>query len=338
MKTIKKIALLVLALGTAAASANAAGLPHHERSADDPKLVWTASQVVLKSKEMGPGVFMVYPDDAEGKNKAGVPVATSGGFVIGDDGVLVIDTMLNRRLATQLIELIRARTDKPIRYIVNTSYHGDHSYGNQFFPKDVEIIQHQATQDYIQSHFGADVKFMSTYFGQNQGLDELRPRRANVLLGDGGRLQIDLGNQKVEVMHLGFAQTKGDLFVWAPKQKVLFAGNPVIAMPPALPWLLDGHMIESTETLKKVRAMLPTGAMIVPGHGVPTDVSTLDFNLRYLETLRKEVQAAIDRNVPEKDIAQAVQMDEFKGYKLFPWVHGQMNVVKAYQELKGQAK
>ncbi|MFC4158807.1 MBL fold metallo-hydrolase [Chitinimonas lacunae] len=337
MKQLKQIALLVLALGSVV-QAGAVQAADVHRSAEDPNLVWTASQVVLKSKEMGPGVFMVYPDDAEGKNKAGIPVATSGGFIIGDDGVLVIDSMLNRRLATQLIGLIRAKTDKPIRYIVNTSYHGDHSYGNQFFPREVAIIQHEATQSYIQSHFADDVKFMSTYFGKNQGLDELRPRRANLLLSDGGRLQIDLGRQKVEVMHLGFAQTKGDLFVWAPQQKVMFTGNPVIAMPPALPWLLDGHMVESTATLKKLRTLLPENAKIVPGHGVPTDVSTLDFNLRYLDTLREQVQAAIDRNLSEKDTAATVQMDEFKGYKLFPWVHSQMNVVKAYQELKGQAK
>src|SRR5262249_5664357 len=69
------------------------------RTPEDPNLVWTASSVVLVAKELAPGVYGVYPDDAPRKNPAGIPVATSGGFVIGQDSVLVVESMLNRRLA-----------------------------------------------------------------------------------------------------------------------------------------------------------------------------------------------------------------------------------------------
>ena len=79
-------------------------------------------------------------------------MATSGGFIIGDRAVMIIDTMLNRQLAGKVMALVRERTQNPIRYIVNTSYHGDHSYGNQFFPADAQIIQHRATQDYIRGY------------------------------------------------------------------------------------------------------------------------------------------------------------------------------------------
>lgn len=60
---------------------------------------------------------------------------------MGNTGVLVVDTMLNRRLADQEIALVHAATDKPIRYAVNTSYH---SYGNQCFPAGIQIMQHAA--------------------------------------------------------------------------------------------------------------------------------------------------------------------------------------------------
>jgi hypothetical protein len=97
------------------------------RTPEDPNLVWTASHVALLAEEIAPSVHAVYPDTAQKKNDAGMPEATSGGFVIGETGVLVIDSMLNQRLAEQVIALIREKTDKPIRYVVNTSYHGDHS-------------------------------------------------------------------------------------------------------------------------------------------------------------------------------------------------------------------
>ena len=100
--------------------------------------------------------------------------------------------MLNRRLANQLLALIREKTAKPILYLVNTSYHGDHSYGNQFFPAGVQIVQHVATQAYIQNHFAADVAFMMQYFGRNSGMDELEAAAgADLLLQDGARVQLN---------------------------------------------------------------------------------------------------------------------------------------------------
>ena len=304
------------------------------RTAEDPDLVWTASQVALKAAEVAPNVFAIYPDDAAAKNQSGVPAATSGGFIIGDNGVLVVESMLNRRLANEVLALIKEKTDKPIRYLVNTSYHGDHSYGNQFFPKGIIFIQHVETQRYIQSHFADDVKFMSQFFGKNQGLDELQPQHASLLLENGDKITVDLGGKQIEIMHLGFAQTAGDLFVWLPKEKVLYTGNPIVAMAPAIPWLLDGHLVEATATLKTLRSMLPDDAVVVPGHGVPTGVKTIDYYIAYLETLKSQVQEAIAKGLSSEETVKTVTMTDYNGYKLYPWVHAQINVPKAYQELK----
>lgn len=331
---MKRQLLLSLAYFALAAIASPAGAQSPKRSAEDPKLVWTASQVVLVSREVAPGVYAVFPDDAEAKNKAGIPVATSGGFVVGDDGVLVIESMLNRRLANQMIGLVRERTKKPIHYVVNTSYHGDHSYGNQFFPRSARVVQHTETQKYIQSHFKDDIAFMTQYFGANQGLNELRPQRAHLLVSDGAKLEIGVGAKRVQILHLGFAQTVGDLFVWLPDDKVLYTGNPIIASPPALPWLLDGRLNDSLETLRRLRRLVPDDAVVVPGHGAPVDTKTIDFNIAYLARLKEEVQAAVARGLSEKQTVEAVAMNEYSGYKIFPWVHGQINVPKAYNELR----
>lgn len=306
------------------------------RAPEDPNLVWTPNHVVLVSKEVAPSVFAVYPDDAEAKNAAGIPVATSGGFVIGDKGVLVIESMLNRRLANQVLALIHAQTTKPILYVVNSSYHGDHSYGNQFFPDGVQFVQHVATQAYIQEHFAADVEFMKTYFGRNSGLDELKPQPAQILLQDGARVQFDLGHKTVQVMHLGFAQTDGDLFVWLPTEKVLFTGNPIISSGPSLPWLLDGKLDASLTTMRTLLALIPRDAVIIPGHGAPTGVSAIEYPIAYLEELKTQVRAAIAQGLTEEQTVQRLtgSMKAYAGYKIFAWVHSQINVPKTYQEMK----
>ncbi len=309
------------------------------RKAEDPALVWTPANVALVRREIAPGVFAVYPDDAARKNAAGIPVATSGGFVVGTKGVLLVDTMINRDLAEQLLALVREQTDKPILYAVNTSYHGDHSYGNQFLPKSTSVIQHAKTQAYIQQNFTGDIAFMSQYFGANSGLAELRPQAAAVLLGDGETKEIDLGDKQVRIMHLGFAQTEGDLFVSVPAAKVLFTGNPIISSGPSMPWLLDGHSSEALATLQRLRAMFPDDTAVVPGHGVPTTMATIDGHIHYLEELEREVGSAIadglDAAQTSARVGQRMQA-RYGAYKIYPWVHVQVNVGKVYEELMGR--
>src|SRR5437667_12304928 len=125
------LAPLALAQEPSPAAAKAA----QSRTPEDPKLVWTASNVVLVPGELAPGVYAVYPDDAPAKNAAGIPPANSGGFVVGDNGVLVIANMLNRRLANQMLAPIREQTKKPLCYVV---YNRDPSYessGKQLLPE-----------------------------------------------------------------------------------------------------------------------------------------------------------------------------------------------------------
>ena len=108
--------------------------------------VWDGNKVKLISEKLADGVFAYYPSDAKELEKQGKPVATSGGFVIGDKGVLMIDTMLNKRLNAQVQNLVSRVTSKSISFAVNTSFHGDHSYGNMYLPQSTIIIQHRHTQ------------------------------------------------------------------------------------------------------------------------------------------------------------------------------------------------
>jgi pimeloyl-ACP methyl ester carboxylesterase/glyoxylase-like metal-dependent hydrolase (beta-lactamase superfamily II) len=309
-----------------------------DRSPEDPKLIWTPSSVALVKKQVAPGVYAVYPDDAEAKNAAGIPVATSGGFVVGERGVLVVESMINRRLANQMLALIRATSTKPILYVVNTSYHGDHSYGNQFFPREVQVIQHMATQAYIRERFKDDIAFMSQFFGTNQGLGELAPQRASILVQDRSTVEIDLGGKTVQIAHLGFAQTDGDLFVWLPNEKVLFTGNPIIASGPSTPWLLDGKADASLATARKLLAMVSRDAIVIPGHGAPTDVRAIEAPIRYLEQLTSQVSAAIREGLTEQQTVERLtaSMSQYNGYRIFPWVHVQLNVPKTYQEYRAR--
>lgn len=298
----------------------------------NPAYPWTPNAIRLESKELAPGVFAIVDVNADEYAPAGLPLATSGGFVIGEDGVLMVESMINRQLFCQSIELIRAETDKPITYVVNTSSHGDHNFGNSFLPDDVQIVQHEQTADYIAEHFAEDVEFMKANFGANQGIEEIEPRAADIRVGNDG-WSVDLGGVTVEARHYGFAQTPGDLFVYAPASKVLWTGNAFLAEAPGLPWLLAGHAVESEATLAAVQAAMPSDAIVVPGHGRPRPPADMDFHIDYLQALIAGVQQAIDDGKDVAATVEAVTMPEFQGYALWDWIHEQVNVPNTHAEL-----
>lgn len=205
----------------------------------------------------------VMPDDVFTKDH----VATTAGFVIGERGVLVIESMLNGDLASQLIGLVRQATPKPIRFLVNTSYHGDHAYGNYLFPESTVVIQHPATKRHMEESFEDDRHFMIGLMGKGKGIERVQARAADFAVPD--MISIDPGGRIVEVRHFGFAQTPGDLVIWTPDAKVLWVGNMIQAPSPALPWLLEGRHRDTIATLARVRDFLPEKAIIIPGNGRP---------------------------------------------------------------------
>lgn len=300
--------------------------------AQDP--VWDGNTVVLESQQIADGIFAVIPTGAADMAAAGYPIATTGGFVIGENGVLVIESMLNQRLNTQLFDLIAAETDQPVRYLVNTSYHGDHAYGNQYVPEGITIIQHAHAAEYIGANLEADKQFMIQNFGAGRGIEEVVKTDADILVGAGGSLTINLGGVSVDIQDFGFAQTGGDLFVSVPQANVMWTGNPIVAQAPAVPWLLDGHLVDTRDTLQLVYDAFNAETTVVPGHGPITDIEAIKWAVDYLTAVETEVAAAIADGLTVEETVAAVQLPDFQGYALFGWVHPNMNVPTAYHELK----
>lgn len=303
-----------------------------ERTDPNPNYVWTPNAIELVSEQVADGVFAVYDSNAAEYGPQGLPLATSAGFVIGDEGVALVETMINRQLFCQLIDLVQAQTDKPILYAVNTSYHGDHSYGNAFLPDDVQVVQHERTAGYIAEYFEEDIAFMEMNFGADQGIHEIVPVVPDVAVTDEG-WSADLGGLTIAARYHGFGQTPGDLFVQVPEAEVVWTGNPLIAEAPAIPWLLDGQAGAVSTTLASVRDSLSESAVVVPGHGRPVSLDAFNFSVGYLDALVAEVQTAVDDGLDVDATVEAVTLPDFQGYALWDWVHSAVNVPNTHIEL-----
>jgi glyoxylase-like metal-dependent hydrolase (beta-lactamase superfamily II) len=116
----------------------------------------------------------------------------------------------------------------------------------------------------------------------------------------------------------------------------MWTGNAIPAPKPRLPWLLDGHLVETLETLTKIYKFLPNDARIVPGHGIPMTREDLRWPIDYLTAVRTNVQKGIDQGLNLEEIIKQTTdaMQQFRGYAFFDWIHSKVNVPKTFEELK----
>ena len=297
--------------------------------------IWDANKVELTLHKIAAGVYAVIPATAERETAKGIPQATTGGFIIGDKGVLMIETMLTKRLFDQQIKLLRTVTQKPILYAVNTSDHGDHCFTNYLLPASTIIIQNEFAKENLRKNYAGIKQFMVTLFGTGRSIEATTFRPADITVAKNNSLKLDLGGGKVvEFLNGGTAQSPADLFVWLPSAKVFWAGNPFIAEAPAIPWLFDGYFLEPASNLKKMYDFLPADAIVVPGHGRITTKAGIKYTIDYVAALQSGVEAAVNQGLTLEQTRQAVTLREFdKDYVLFNWLHGNFNLPNAYKDI-----
>ncbi|WP_295793901.1 hypothetical protein [Mucilaginibacter sp.] len=302
--------------------------------------IWDANKVELKLQKLNNDIYAIIPTTAEKETSMGIPQATTGGFIVGSKGVLLIEVMLSKRLYDQEVKLIHSVTDKPIIYAVNTSDHGDHCFSNYLLPAATIVIQNEFAKENLSQNYDYIKHFMVTLFGTNRGIENSVYRAADIVIPKNSNLKIDLGDEKlVELLNVGTAQSPADLFVWMPNQKIFWAGNPFIAESPAIPWLFDGFFLEPAANLKKVYDFLPEDAVVIPGHGRITNKAGIKYTIDYVQELKKQVEAAVDKGLTLEQTKEAVKMKDYdKGYVLFDWLHFNFNLPNAYKDISDNKK
>ena len=234
----------------------------------------------LETKELAPGVYGLLSSK---------PPVDNSGFVVGEHGVLVIDAHINGAMAGLIQTAVRQVTNKPILYVVNTNYHGDHTFGNYAFPPETLIVAQQKTAESMRD-FEREKRFLlPTVDNDPRVFGDVRLRLPDLVLDE--YLELDLGGRVVELHHFGHGNTPGDTVVYVPEARVAWTGNLIVGEG-TIPFLIEGGAGAYLETMAKFAHTLEVGT-IVPGHLALTSGAILGRYLAYLSELIESVRKAI---------------------------------------------
>ncbi|MDV7340599.1 MBL fold metallo-hydrolase [Terasakiella sp. A23] len=192
------------------------------------------------------------------------------GVIIGDDGVMVIDTQATPFMAQDVVKRIREVTDKPIKYILMSHYHAVRVLGAAAYEAE-NIIASRATYEMIEERGQFDYDSELGRFPRLfQGAETIPGLTWPSIVFD-GKITIDLGNCPVEIWSPGRGHTQGDTIAWLPEQKILYAGD--LVEFGATPYTGDAHLRDWPTTLDALRALKPQ--KLVPGRGDALDTPEL---------------------------------------------------------------
>jgi cyclase len=247
------------------------------------------------------------------------------GFLVGPQGVISIDTCATERRTRAYQDAIAAVTPMPVRAVVNTHHHGDHTFGNCLFPGAAIIAQERARAEAIAFGPPRDMPFWD---GPDWGGLSLDPPFVTFP----GQLALHAGDLRAEVRYVGTAaHTTNDCVVWIPERSVLFCGD--LIFHGSTPFLLMGSVTGAVEVLENV--VRPLAARVtVPGHGpVFTGAGPLEETLDYLRFVLGLAARARDAGIPPLAAARGADLGRFAGWPDRERIVG--NLHRACAELSG---
>lgn len=254
--------------------------------------------------------------------------AANSGFVVTNEGVVVIDAQGPKDLALLLKKKIHEITDKPIVYVINTHYHGDHTYGNQYFKEAKEIISHENTQKNLIEKDKQHREQFKKFFGENalEGFELTLPTKTFK-----DTLTLRAGGKTMELAYLGRGHTDGDIIVYLPIERIMFGGD--LLYKDRLPWLGDAYISDWIETLKALKNF--DAGIYMPGHGNIGNIDMLFALQQYLVDLELEVKKHIEKGKTIDEIKKEITLPKYKNWlKYKEWLP--LNAERVYKEITGK--
>ena len=250
---------------------------------------------------------------------------TTDMFVVTPDGVLIADAQGSPESTKGLVEAIRKVTDKPIKYDIVCSDHGDHTAGNASLPAGVKYVIHPTSKAILDRQAAAP----------NARPDAWKLPADAELVSD--KKTIKMGGEEFQILFLGRAHTGGDLSVYLPKEKILFLSETFLNR--VFPAMRSAYPTDWLASLKKAEAM--DVRIYIPGHGFTEDAAVSKEELRaYHKALEAVIAEATRLHKAGVPVDEAIKQANFGEYGSWTLAKSQAPIAirKVYDELDGKLK
>ncbi len=288
------------------------------------------------------------------------------GFAVTAEGVVVIDDQF-ADLAPGIGEQIKSVTNLPIRFLINTHHHGDHTGGNAYFIKMTTIVAHENVRKHMLAQPEETIEVGTKRIGELEAkiaqLEKDNPQSSDL---DGLRFQLEswkknvetaravkvaeipapnltfnhqinlyLGGKEIQVFHVKRGHTDGDSIIYFPEQKIVHMGD--LFFNKMIPFIDRDHgasTAEWIETIDAVVARVDPASQVIPGHGEVTGVNDLKAFKQYFIDLRAAVKQAIDAGKSRQQALDSVRLPQYTAYNGYDQ-RFQSNIGAVYDEMKG---
>lgn len=243
--------------------------------------------------------------------------------IVGDKGVIVVDSGGSLDVGRHLAAAVRRITDKPVTHVVNTHSHGDHYLGNAAFAGAILVSSESCRRLVLET--GADwVALMSNDIGH--ALPGTTPQAASVTYGQRTRTPVSIGGVRIVFWVPAGSHTAGDMMVYLPDDKVLVTGD--VLVNGIVPTLQDGFVRNWIRTLEEIEEL--GDIRFVPGHGDPMGIRDVAAFRGALARFYAGVKEGYRKGLSEEEIRRTLDLSAWNRLER-PYVIGR-NVNRAYLE------
>jgi glyoxylase-like metal-dependent hydrolase (beta-lactamase superfamily II) len=274
-------------------------------------------------------------------------VGANSPVILTDTEALIVDSSITPAAARAMVQDIKAITDKPIRYVVDSHYHYDHSFGNQIYPPDVQVIGHANTRMRMLGPVMEQYTYLTSVRPVPERVASLKQRIAqekdpqqkatlerqvasslayleqvkeikvtppNLTFADS--MALFRGGREIHITYLGRGHTDTDVVVFLPKERIAATGD---LMESVISYGGDSYPEDWIATLERLKAL--DFDTVMPGHGVVfKGKARITAFQQYLRDAIDQVNAARKKGLSPEEAAKGVDVTKYSAE--FPQIRG----------------
>lgn len=255
----------------------------------------------IEQQQVAPDLYFL--DDYDSSN---------AGFLVTDEGVLVIDTRQHPRDGQDLVDRIRKITDKPIKWVINTHFHGDHYLGNPPFKAlGATIVAQDDTAALMQRTFAKEIGRRGKFFaGRNYNPGEVKLVLPDVTFDSS--MTIHLGGKEIRLLYLGPGQNPGDTFVLIPHDRVIYTPGAFAKRS----WANTAFTPSVESWIKLLNQVAGMDVdLILPAHGDVATRADVAEMAKFLADEYAGVKEAVAKGMSADDAAKTLTFPQYKNYR-----------------------